>query len=444
MATQAELRAIAKLDGRQFKGEIGKIGKKVENLGKNQLGSLKGMIAGAFSIGILVAFGRKILKTADDLQTAANIFQVSLETMIAFQSVMAESGISAERFNKIFGRIATAQGDVRRGLITYIDAIGDMNIASKEFTGIGVDEALLLMARRYGEAADKGRFMEGVAKLLGTRLVGLVEVFQRINREGMDPFIEKAKDAAGGMREMARASDALEKAQNNLTLSTARAVGGWTRLAAILGAISKVGFREAARQFRAGEFEPPAPPGRIGEPGGDIAISKAAEDEARWYKLKEESLLRQMSLLERIAYFEQDITALRERQRKSPADLGISADILEFQKKIASLKDKVSKEEESRANKLLQLNQRRDDIIKDSLEREQEILAGRGIVTPERARVDALQAIGGLVGGVAGGDQAARRFEREMKILEAVQKNLDKTNQKLDKISTQIPELAEG
>jgi len=391
----AKLQAMLGMDASKFNASTKKAGNNVNKFGQG-LGKIKGLIAGAFSIGIIVAFGRKMLKMADDLQTAANIFNVSIETMIAFQSVMAESGISAERFNKIFGRIASAQGDVRRGLATYVDAINDMNISSEEFVGIGVDKALELMAQKYGEAADKGKFMEGTVKLLGTRLVGLVEVFQRMNREGMDPFRKNAESAADGMRELAKASDKLEKYQNKLTITTGKFFGLIENAQRFWGAYFKGGMEEVARM-------------------------KTIESQE-----KQIEALKRLTSQARAAKEAKD--ALAESRWK--AEIKEEEELTKWAEKQA---DTMIKKAETAAKKRIKLEEKRGKIEEDYAKRAAAIRAGKGISAPGMARVSRLQAIGGVVGRAAGvGDQAARMAERQLAIQTALKTLTSETNSKID------------
>ena len=436
-----ELKAIAKLDGKPFERNVKKMGNSVDKFKTNQLAGLKGAIAGAFSIGILIQFGRKLLKTADDLQTAANIFGTTIETMIAFQNVMAESGISAERFNKIFGRIASAQTDVRNNLKTYIDALKEMNISANEFKNIGVDKVLMLMAQRYGEVADKQKFVGGLTKLLGARVVGLVEVFQRMNKEGMEKFTEEAAKAAAGMKALAEVSDLTEKMGNKFITWGGVVVGVLQDVAdiadatalALQGAISARDIFKTAHAMNAarGDAKPLGAP--VGGEGGGGLESDAGTN--RWYKLKEASLLRQMATLGKIAYYEDEISQLQKARALDPNDMGIAADILEREKKVNDLYEKREKVIE----KIVGLNEKQDKLATDFAEKSAEIQSGKGIEMPGMARVDPLQAIGGLIGGVAGkGDQAARIAERQTKTQEAMERLMIESNRKLEELNLKM------
>ncbi|MCG2681183.1 MAG: hypothetical protein L6455_14635 [Kiritimatiellae bacterium] len=415
MSVLSELTAKASLNGAQFKAEVKNIGNSVTSLGSNQLAGLKGMIAGAFSVGVLIQFGRKILQTADDLQTAANIFGLSLETMIAFKSVMAESGIGADRFNKIFGRIASAQVDVRNGLATYVDALKEMNISSAEFQNLGIDKVLELMVKKYAEVGNKQQFVGGMAKLLGARTIDLIEVFQRMNKEGMAKYAEEAKVAADGMNVLAKASDSFEKAGSKI-INWAATAFGWlqkvtnaalTAGLALWGMAGKGGgFVDRMRVIKEGWWAgwnitspPPKTPGAGGGPSG---VPGPADAELTAIKKTSDAWLKYYDIL-----------------------------------------DDEAKKQMDREDKYMGLIKNRQELELDFAKKKADIMAGRGITSPEMSRIDALQRIGGLIGAAGGGDQAARRAERQEKILEATERLQQEHNNKLDEIKTAVNELNE-
>jgi len=415
MSVLSELTAKASLNGAQFKAEVKNIGNSVTSLGSNQLAGLKGMIAGAFSVGVLIQFGRKILQTADDLQTAANIFGLSLETMIAFKSVMAESGIGADRFNKIFGRIASAQVDVRNGLATYVDALKEMNISSAEFQNLGIDKVLELMVKKYAEVGNKQQFVGGMTKLLGARTIDLIEVFQRMNKEGMAKYAEEAKVAADGMNVLAKASDSFEKAGSKI-INWAATAFGWlqkvtnaalTAGLALWGMAGKGGgFVDRMRVIKEGWWAgwnitspPPKTPGAGGGPSG---VPGPADAELTAIKKTSDAWLKYYDIL-----------------------------------------DDEAKKQMDREDKYMGLIKNRQELELDFAKKKADIMAGRGITSPEMSRIDALQRIGGLIGAAGGGDQAARRAERQEKILEATERLQQEHNNKLDEIKTAVNELNE-
>jgi hypothetical protein len=414
MAAIAELKALAQLDGKQFDSDIKKLGNSVDRFGAGPLKNIGGMIAGAFSIGALTMFGRKLLKTADDLQTAASTFDVSLSSMIAFKSAMAESGIGADRFMRIFGKLNSSISEAQRGVTTYTDAFQMMNISQRELAGLGMDEVLALMAQKYEEAGDKQQFLAGVSKAFGERIgPQLIEVFQRLNREGLDKFKESAEGAAQGISELAKASDMFEKLGNDAIIWAGKTVGAILSVRSELDKFVTAGGVQGwwQRLHRKG---PVFGMTDEGQPEGTAAKIEAAKT----VKTETPSERRLAGLAELEA---REQKALREKQDK--------------------ILRKQGARDEREAEKRDALYEQQDELARSYAQKMAEIEAGKVISAPGQMAVDALQRVGGIVGGVAGGDQRARIEERQAKTQEAIRDLTRDTNAKLEKIDQKLFEL---
>jgi len=108
---------------------------------------------------------------------------------------------------------------------------------------------------------------------------------------------------------------------------------------------------------------------------------------------------------------------------------------------LAKEKEKAAQEKSDRAKELFNLYAQQNELK----EREKELLAGTlqpGISSPERGRVDSLQAVGGLIGG-AGGGAIERRAEKQLKVTEDMQKELQRLYNKMDEVRTEIAGLRE-
>jgi hypothetical protein len=400
----AQLKALFSIDTKQGEAAIDSIGNKVKQLGTNQLAGLKGMIAGAFSVGVIASFGRKILQTADDLQTAANTFGTSMQTMIALKSVMAESGIGAEKFMRVFGKLNASVSEAKAGVKTYTDAFAAMNIAQEDLIGLDVDKVLELMAKRYGEANSKAEFLAATSKALGERIgPQLIEVFQRINKEGLEKFSKEAESAAAGMETLAQASDNLERSGNNIILWAGTLIGYLNQMYHTLLDVTQqwISFGEAWRQNSKPEV---------------VEVSDAVKKRAaqRGGQAAPE--------------YEPNMTDAAREEKMRVA-------------RVAKEEEKAAQEKSDRAKELFNLYAQQNELK----EREKELLAGTlqpGISSPERGRVDSLQAVGGLIGG-AGGTPSDRRAEKQLKVAEDTQKELQRLYSKMDEVRTEIAGLRE-
>lgn len=403
----AELKAMLGLDAGQFNAQMKQAGNNVDKFGGG-LSKIKGLLVGAFSVGAIISFGRRLLRAADDLATTAKSFNLTMESMIAFKTVMAESGIQTDRFLKIFSKLKYAQGEVISQTGEYKDAVKDLNLSEEEFVGLPVDKLLERLGGLYLAAGEGSKEYAAIMKILGERVgVDLIEVFKRLDKEGLSAIEKRTKSAAEGMKSLAAASDTLEH--------TGDTIQRWA--ATGISAIGK--FAEA--------------------------LGKASMAESDW--VKEESVggkglrARRYRLTGRKPLQEEekassDILALRAQKEKE-----LNEARKKTEKEVAAVQDAVIKETWNIIDKKEALYEKEREIREETAKEEKELLAGKGIETPAMGRVDALQAIGGLVGGIAGGDQAARRAERQEKIQEELKKLSMEANKKLDGIQQGIADL---
>ena len=377
MADRAQIDAKITGDAKGFNNAVDQASSKASRFATGVLKQVGGAIAGAFAVGAIINFGRKLLRVADDMATAAKVFDVSLVSLIAWKSAMAESGIGAEKFMKIFGKIVSVQGDARRNVKTYTDALKDMNISVEEFKSIKPDEVLELFAKKLAESGGNAEYLQGMAKLLGMRLIELKEVLIRVNEEGMGAFREEAEKAAEGVKAAADASDYFEKQGEKILIWAFKAVPilgkVWdalnkihdtTMALAILptilaGLTSGVGIIESLKQgFDVGQFkdiwakkDEIEKEGKEGATSPEAAIEEVEEkttkqkrEQARYERLAEESKMRSLKLLEKIAYINEKIAKSQKELVASPEDFKIKGDILENEMKRDALQEKANKE----------------------------------------------------------------------------------------------------
>lgn len=419
-----------------IKGDTSDIKKKVGSLGselKSSMSGLTGMIAGAFSIGAIVSFGRKLLQTSDDMQTAANTFGMTLENMIAMKSAMAESGIGADRFMRIFAKLNSSMSEANQGVKTYTDAFAMMNISQKELAGTGGDivRTMELLSQKYGEAADKTDFLAGVSKAFGDRIgPQLVEVFNRIRTEGLDKFKEGAQSSAKGIEELAKASDTIEGVFNKIIMWSANAVGAISRVAEAMGRLSEerpkmdwftkysgLGIYQnlmesIGEQFWKSESIGPMDFSSRHKSGAGSASgagnAKAASDRLA-------------------AIWNPDEAARKEKETA--------------QKKM----DKQLKLDEASSAKLDEMYAAEDKLAEDYAKKRKDITGPNDTALMGPSRVDSLQAIGGLIGNAGGqGDQSARAAERQEKIQKDISDLVRETNTKLDELSSKLDGIVEA
>ncbi len=396
-----ELKAIATLDGKPFELEITKIGGSVDKLGSGPLAGLKGMIAGAFSIGAVISFGRSMLQTADNMKQVGDATNLHMRSMVALKTVAAENNMDFDQMSKVLGKLRNAQGEVVSLSKPMLDSLQKLGITAEEFIGIPVDEVLEKIAKKFSESGGSADAFNAVTAIFGEKIgPKMMDMLRALADEGMVNLKKRTEEATKGFEKLAEAQGNIEKFKSGAELTTGKAVGG------IMGLFEKLG----EMVYGAGKFE-------------NILTEKItpegyAKTQSRIASQAKPSIAKPVD-----PAMSADLAALAANQYK--------ADVKAMDAALRADEKKFAKEDE--------FNRAQDQIAIDHEKKRQDLLAGKGIETPARARVDSLQAIGGLIGGVAGrGDQAARIAERQAKSAEAIETLMRETNSKLDDLNRKM------
>lgn len=166
MSVFAQLKAILGLDTSAYKAGM-----------KDATGATKGfqstvasagrVIAGAFSVGAVIAMGKSFVSWADKASTAAKNAGVLTSDMLALNEAALKSGLGIEDMQKL---LTTMQN-------TLYDAAGGNETAIAAFEGLGLsiedlaskDPAAMLVAVAEA-AAQSATPLEDVSKLFGEKL----------------------------------------------------------------------------------------------------------------------------------------------------------------------------------------------------------------------------------------------------------------------------------
>lgn len=451
MASIAELRAIALLDGKQFEAEVKKLGNTTERMSQG-MSRLGGMIAGAFSVGAITAFGRKMLATADDMQTASKSFGISMESLIGLTNAMAATGLGHENLLMILGKLQAAQHDVTKGNKEMTEGLKALNISEDEFVTMAPDVMLERVARGFVSAGGSADAYNAVAALFGQRIgPQMIEVLQNINDEGLEKLRSGAAGAAEGINQLGDASDTLGKTWNGIVLATANFVG-WL-----------VAAKDASKDVGAaiGEWVGT----KAGETYADVEerVKRVAGELGRRVGGGESGSLREAALgdtgmggpttTDTRTLFERIRDAIISSLAKLPpsyssrtgdgagADANSAALATRRENERIAANNKAGLEDAKRSDSLDRLMAQQDELAAGYARQAADLRAGKGIASPDRMDVDWLQRIGGIVGGVAGGDQAARVAERQERIQQSIADLARETNTKLERINVELQQL---
>lgn len=431
----AELKAMLGMDASKFNAETKKAGNNVDKFSAG-LGKIKGLIAGAFA-GVAIRQIAKFTRAALDLGSAiVHLATQSGLTTDEFQALEVSalaSGVATEKIRAVMAKLTVVLGQAQNGVTTYMELFNRAGISMGRLILMTKTEAFEELSRQFVTAGNDADKLGAIFELLGTRAG---PQFTAMMREMADVGMQGMIDKARGMNQIMDEETAvmLERVATNMDLFWRRMKVGWSEF---LDDTRKVfvptqeekefdkRVAERAREMaeRAGIKKPFFELGALLR-RGEARVQLEAEDKLR--KEKEKTAKKAAEATERgVRAREKLLTGLYEKELKL------------IDKRI----EKEMAADEKRADKAVE---RQTKIFTDYAKKQADLLAGKGIAAPRPAPVGRLQAIGGIVGGVAGaGQQEARVQERQAAIQEAIKELTEETNRKLDDVAREIGLLGE-
>lgn len=423
---KAEIGVGIKGDTSDLKNKIGGLGAEA----RSSFAGLKGTIAGAFTIGAAVSFGRALMDTADQIQNTSEALGIGTDSLQTLKAMALDSGIQFDEVSAALNRITKAQAEALTGDDKLTKAFKALNISLEDLRSLTPDQIL----QRIGASLKAGgRSAEETAAafdILGKSSGKMLGFLEELGSQGLDATIQKFKDLGLVMDEMAikqldQAGDALERFKIRSTTAAGDALMGWEILFDTLAGMSTGMSWQQANAAAAQGL------GMLGgnkqKPKGLAGADNLAEtaDEKKWYEAAEAKLLKRMNLTQRIAFYEQEISSLQKSRAADPADLTIATQILEREKKIAEIKSEQFKIDDEDAKRRDEFYDRQDKVAQSAGAQ----IAKAQALNPALGEqpVSALSRVGGSMGGTARTDivAAQRRDQVMQRIVEILKEAKD-------------------
>lgn len=238
MAALAELKAIVGIDAGNYKAGVKEITSLTSSFQKS-ISGIGGMLAGAFSVGAIIAFGKSLMNTAHEMDKTAEAVNLTMGALIALKTVAAEHGMDMEDLSKVLAKVRDAQGSLVNLSEKHEKALKSLNISANEFVGAGTDKALELIANAYVKANGSAEAFAAINDLFGGKIGRkTIEMLKALDAEGLGPLAERTKEATKGFEQLAAAQSKIEKFFNAIQLGAAGAITKIAAFGAELGRLS--------------------------------------------------------------------------------------------------------------------------------------------------------------------------------------------------------------
>lgn len=159
----ARLRAVIGLDDKDFVATTKRVKKDAGSLEKTMSG-VGSKIKTALSVGAIIAWGKTVFTTFAAIAKQAENLNISTRKMLGLNELASQAGLKSEQMQEMLAKIASRQLDVARGNEAAEASLKAFGITAEQFVSVGVDEALLLVAKAATEAENP---VAHLGKLIG-------------------------------------------------------------------------------------------------------------------------------------------------------------------------------------------------------------------------------------------------------------------------------------
>lgn len=219
----AELKVLLGFDAATYKAGMKEATGLTSSFQKS-ISGIGGMLAGAFSAGALIAYGKHLMNTAHEMEQTAEATNLTMGKVAALKTLFAESGLGADVMAMALGRIRDAQGQVLALSPAMEKALAALTINAKDFVGAGTDDALAMVAHGFVAAGGSAAAFSAVRDILGKNSVHMIEMLKNLDKTGLQPLIDRTKEAAQGFEDLADAEKTIDSFFNSIEIHAAKSI----------------------------------------------------------------------------------------------------------------------------------------------------------------------------------------------------------------------------
>lgn len=236
----AEIRVKAKLDGSEMKTGLAQLGTDAKSFASDQIGSIKSAIAGAFTIGSVVAFGQSLLELGGQISATASALGVSTDALQGLNAAAQANGSSAETLSASLSKLKDKQGEVINGNKAAVESFQRLGISAEDVAGLDLEQLFERVAKETANADNETSAFNATIDILGKGAGELNQTLKQVGADGLQSIIDQAKDAGQVMDEkliqrLDDLGDTLDSAALRVKVFGAEAVSAIDQSAAAMG-----------------------------------------------------------------------------------------------------------------------------------------------------------------------------------------------------------------
>jgi len=220
-----------------------------------KLGSVAKLVAGGLTAAF-IGFSKKAIDLGSELSDIAISTGFATEEFQVFRGALIDAGGKAGAMEKSIINMQKAVVQGSEGLTTYTRAFERLGINVTELKALSPEQQFQTIGKAIAGASDQQEAFTSALEIFGTKNAPrLMEVFQRLAKDGYGKMAEDVENAYGIMDEgmqasLDKAADRIERFKNKATIKVGELISGEADFAAI----KSLGAKFMALMAQVGEW----------------------------------------------------------------------------------------------------------------------------------------------------------------------------------------------
>ena len=190
----ANLKAILSFDGRAYEAGMKKAQTTAKKTQANIVGSLKGAVAGALSVGFIASKAKEVGQFAKEGSELAPALGMTTDELQKWEYVFARFGLELSDTSDAFATLADRTEDALAGTESMIEDFRLVGVTVDQLRGKNPQQLFELFANAVANTSDKNRALTAIVRNLGDDLGRKLAPALMMGKKGLEEMRKEAED----------------------------------------------------------------------------------------------------------------------------------------------------------------------------------------------------------------------------------------------------------
>ena len=190
----ASLKAILSFDGRAYEAGMKKAQTTAKKTQANIVGSLKGAVAGALSVGFIASKAKEVGEFAKEVSELAPALGMTTDELQKWEYVFARFGLELSDTSDAFATLADRTEDALAGTESMIEDFRLVGVTVDQLRGKNPQQLFELFADAVANTSDKNRALTAIVRNLGDDLGRKLAPALMMGKKGLEEMRKEAED----------------------------------------------------------------------------------------------------------------------------------------------------------------------------------------------------------------------------------------------------------